>query len=191
VYRLVARGGIESVRTNAVAREAGVSSALIFYYFGTRQELLRKAFDYADARTETPGLRGDDAESPAIETIERTLLGQVDNAKVVRENWVLWSEMSAAALFDPGLRDAVNIAAERWVGCVRELILTGQDEGSIPRSVDPQAAAERLTGVTDSLGTKWLTGGLSRERTRELVRGAIELELGVVLKGSKRTGTPR
>ena len=98
---------------------------------------------------------------------------------------------TAAALFDPGLRDAVNVAAERWVGCVRELILTGQDEGSIPRSVDPQAAAERLTGVTDSLGTKWLTGGLSSERTRELVRGAIELELGVVLKGSKRTGTPR
>jgi AcrR family transcriptional regulator len=146
------------VRTNAVAREAGVSSALIFYYFGTRQELLRKAFDYADARTETPGLRCDDAESPAIETIERTLLGQVDNAKVVRENWVLWSEMSAAALFDPGLRDAVNVAAERWVRCVRELILTG---------------------------------GLSSERTRELVRGAIELELGVVLRGSKRTGTPR
>jgi AcrR family transcriptional regulator len=127
------------VRTNAVAREAGVSSALIFYYFGTRQELLRKAFDYADARTETPGLRCDDAE-------------------VVRENWVLWSEMSAAALFDPGLRDAVNVAAERWVRCVRELILTG---------------------------------GLSSERTRELVRGAIELELGVVLRGSKRTGTPR
>jgi hypothetical protein len=84
----------------------------------------------------------------------------VDNAKVVRENWVLWSEMSAA-LFDPGLRDAVNVAAER------------------------------LTGVTDSLGTRWLTGGLSSERTRELVRGAIELELGVVLKGSKRTETPR
>jgi hypothetical protein len=90
-HKQLARGGIESVRTNAVAREAGVSSALIFYYFGTRQELLRQAFEYADAWTETPGLRGDDAESPAIETIERTLLGQVDNAKVVRENWVLWS----------------------------------------------------------------------------------------------------
>jgi transposase len=49
-------------------------------------------------------------------------------------------------------------------------------------------AAERLT---DSPGTKWPTGGLSSERTRELLRGAIELELGVVLKVSKRPGTPR
>lgn len=188
VCRLVARGGVELVRTNGVAKEAGVSSALIFYYFGTRQELLRRAFEYADARSET-GPCGGDTEESALDKVRRTLLGQIDDAEVVRQKWVLRSEMSAAALFDPGLREAVNLAAADWVGSVREVVRAGHDDGSIPRSVDPQDAAERLTAVVDSLGTKWLTGGLSPERTRQLIRDAISLELlGTV--SSHKAGHP-
>ncbi len=42
------RDGAHGLRMATVAAEAGVSKALVHYYFSTRQELLRKAFAYAD-----------------------------------------------------------------------------------------------------------------------------------------------
>src|SRR4029078_11451590 len=63
--RVIAERGCDGMRMGDVARSAGVSSALVHYYFDTRSELLRRAFLYADeqfdafiqsavARCETP-----------------------------------------------------------------------------------------------------------------------------------------
>jgi len=41
---VIARDGAEGLRMAAVAREAGVSSALLHYYFATREDLIRLAF---------------------------------------------------------------------------------------------------------------------------------------------------
>ncbi len=42
--RVIARDGAHGLHMQAVADEAGVSKALVHYYFATRQELLRRAF---------------------------------------------------------------------------------------------------------------------------------------------------
>jgi len=42
--RVIARDGADGLRMGQVAREAGVSSALIHYYFATRADLLLRAF---------------------------------------------------------------------------------------------------------------------------------------------------
>ena len=48
--RVVVEAGASELRIGTVAREAGVSRTLVHYYFTTRQELLRAAFDYAEER---------------------------------------------------------------------------------------------------------------------------------------------
>ena len=45
--RVVVRDGAHGLRMAEVAREAGVSKALLHYYFSTRQELLRAAFAFS------------------------------------------------------------------------------------------------------------------------------------------------
>ena len=55
--RVIAREGADGLRMGTVAREAGVSSALLHYYFDTRADLLMQAFEHADDQGR-PGCRG-------------------------------------------------------------------------------------------------------------------------------------
>ena len=57
--RVIAQTGAAGLRMSEVAREAGVSSALLHYYFATRHELLVRSFVFADTR-----VAADRAQSP-------------------------------------------------------------------------------------------------------------------------------
>src|SRR4051794_8971642 len=48
--RVIAREGVDGLRMGTVAREAGVSSALLHYYFDSRADLLMQAFEHADIK---------------------------------------------------------------------------------------------------------------------------------------------
>ena len=48
--RVVVRDGAHGLRMANVALEAGVSKALLHYYFSTRQELVRAAFVFSSDR---------------------------------------------------------------------------------------------------------------------------------------------
>ena len=82
--RVVVREGAHGLRMAAVAAEAGVSKALVHYYFANRRELLRSAFSWADERWEAAldtELRG--ATTGAVK-VERALLMSIDPAGAVR-----------------------------------------------------------------------------------------------------------
>ena len=79
----------------------------------------------------------------------------------------------------PAFRCVTHVkAVRRWVDQIASLIEEGHEEGSIPRSVSSQDAAERLTGIVDSMGERWMIGRLSIERARSLIREAVRIELG-------------
>src|SRR5436853_543670 len=67
--RVIAREGADGLRMGTVAREAGVSSALLHYYFDTRADLLMQAFEHAD-------VKADEAAEQAIADIP-TALGRL------------------------------------------------------------------------------------------------------------------
>src|SRR5260370_41640560 len=48
--RVIVREGAHGLRMASVAQEAGVSKALVHYYFTTRRELLRSAFAFSVER---------------------------------------------------------------------------------------------------------------------------------------------
>src|SRR5215471_676491 len=76
--RVVVREGSHGLRMASVAEEAGVSKALVHYYFSTRQELLRSAFAFSESRLdqlvedEVAGLE------TGAERLERALLVSLD-----------------------------------------------------------------------------------------------------------------
>ena len=177
--RVIGKGGAHDLRVEDVAKEAGVSPALVYYYFDTRGELLTRAFEYGDARSSKHTIErmGGFSGTGRQELIEN-LMHEFDEDEEVRTNWVIWSEMEAGATFDEQLAQSVDQSQLGWNQMVADLVRKGQEDGSILNDVKPDDAAERLTGVLDSLGTRWRLGSLTRDRAMELLQGSIELELG-------------
>jgi len=84
--RVVAREGTHGLRMEAVAREAGVSKALVHYYFATRRELLRAAFAYVDDRWRARVADELVLAATGADRLERFLLLYVDDEMVPGEH---------------------------------------------------------------------------------------------------------
>lgn len=181
--RVIARGGTHGLRMSAVASEAGVSSALLHYYFATREELLARAFEYAENRAHARAQAELALCSTGAERLARFLLLYLDEEPAFRESWVLWNEMWTSALFDDNVRPRVSEAYTRWLAWVEELICEGQADGSIPDTSPPAEVGLLLAASVDGLGSLLLLGLTTREQARELVLRSLELALGVVPAG--------
>jgi AcrR family transcriptional regulator len=169
----IARRGVRGLRVEEVAETAGVAVSLLYYYFGSRNGLVRATLDHANERARA----APDAGGSGYEQAERMLLAELDEPAHVRDTSVVWGEVLASAVFEADLREQVAAASATWVELVAERIRLGGGDGSIRSDADPVASAERLTALVDGLSARWLAGLLERERARELLAGAVEREL--------------
>ncbi len=168
----IASRGVRGLRVEEVAREAGVAVSLLYYHFGTREGLVRATLEHANDRAVTAAPV--DA-ATGFASVERTLLAELDEE--ARDTSVVWGEILASAMFEPGLRDQLRAANATWVDLVAERIRAGQADGSIRADREPQASAERLTALVDGLSDRWLAGLYERERAVELLAEAVRTEL--------------
>jgi AcrR family transcriptional regulator len=171
---VIARVGTRSLRVEDVTAEAGVATSLLYYYFDDRTALLTAAFRHANSQL--VDVR-EDSSGTGRERLTRHLLAELDDDAATAENWSLWSEMMAAAVFDLSLREPINEAYEAWIRRVSELIAAGQADGTIGPGADPKRAAERLCSLMDGLGSRCIMGGVDRDRARSITLSALELEL--------------
>ena len=179
VARVIARDGAEGLRMAAVAREAGVSSALLHYHFDTREELIRQAFDLHDRRAaEALALRLAEIEDP-VERIRGLFAQQLSDDPEVRESWVIWAEMQRLALFHPDVRASVVDRSLRWVGSIAELIGDAQAAGRISPDLDAAEAALRLAAFADGLGEYVLIDAVPRAEARRLLDTVLGEVLGL------------
>jgi len=175
--KVIARVGMRRLRIQDVAREAGVSKALVHYYFPTREGLLARAYEFADdrararVRLEVAGLRS------AYERLVRLLLSYFDDESEMSEEWILWFELSASAVFEPALRPTMESSFARWIGWIEALVVEAVEDASIPAEVDPRATALRLSALIDGFGGLLTRGLVRREEARELMSDAIATEL--------------
>ncbi|MGE5225446.1 MAG: TetR/AcrR family transcriptional regulator, partial [Planctomycetaceae bacterium] len=86
--RVIGQSGVHELRVEDVAKEVGISPALVYYYFDTRADLLSRAFEYADARSMTNTLGKLDMEAPAAKQVHDILVYEMDDTPAVRDNWV-------------------------------------------------------------------------------------------------------
>lgn len=176
--RVVVREGAHGLRMASVASEAGVSKALVHYYFSTRQELLRSAFAHAEQRLNDSV----DAELTALtngaEKLERALLASLDADSPFGEQRVLWNEVWSSLSFDDELRPLVDSCYRSWLARLVALAEEGCRDGSISATVEPRDAAWRLGAIADGVDSMHYLGLVDRARARELLSGGIHRELG-------------
>jgi AcrR family transcriptional regulator len=177
--RVIAREGTDGLRMGTVAAEAGVSSALIHYYFATRDDLLMQAFDHADTKADQAAEAALAGLEDPLDRLRRLLLIYSGGEDVFHEDWVLWVEMWRSAIFDNRLAESVRRSNETWIGQIAGMIEDARAQGSVAAGLNVEDAALRLAAVVDGLGLQILPGILSRERAAGLIVGALELELGL------------
>jgi AcrR family transcriptional regulator len=177
--RVIAREGTDGLRMGTVAAEAGVSSALIHYYFATRDDLLMQAFDHADTKADQAAEAALAGLEDPLDRLRRLLLIYSGGEDVFHEDWVLWVEMWRSAIFDNRLAESVRRSNATWIGQIAGMIEDARAQGSVAADLHVEDAALRLAAVVDGLGLQILPGILSRERAAGLIVGALELELGL------------
>ncbi|MCM6778588.1 TetR family transcriptional regulator [Nocardia sp. CDC159] len=175
--RVISQDGVRGLRVEKLAAQAGVSTALIYYHFTDRAGILRAALDHVNqtARHYT---------DPALTTtadprtqVERMLLLELQNDEHIRLNSIAWGELRASATFHHDLRAPLAASTRAWTQDVETLIRQAQSTKTISPDIDPAAAAERLTALVEGLSERWHSGSVTLARARELLTGAIAVEL--------------
>jgi AcrR family transcriptional regulator len=175
--RVIAQSGAAGLRMSEVAREAGVSSALLHYYFATRRELLARAFAFADTRVDAHVLSLVGEQGSGRDRLETLLTAYLSPEPVVTEDWVVWSELWRSARFDDTLLELLHDADREWVGQVAALLRDGIADGSIEGSVEVDDTAIQLVSLVDGLGTRVLAGVIEREDALRLIERSLTTEL--------------
>jgi AcrR family transcriptional regulator len=175
--KAIARSGVRGMRVEEVAAEANVSPALLYYHFENRAGLVRAALEYASELAPSTVLRERRTDGDGYERLEAALLRELADENQVREAAVVWGEVSASAVFDPELRDAVRRVNEEWRGQVTDGIRAGVEDGSVRPGVDADAVADTVISLVDGLCTRCLAGALERDRAVGLLQAALSREL--------------
>jgi AcrR family transcriptional regulator len=173
---VIARDGVRGLRVERVAEEAGVAVSLLYYYFRSRNGLVRATLEHANERAAAAAPAQGDGMS-GRDRVEATLLADFGADAETRDTSVVWGEVLASAVFQPDLREQLRAAAANWTDLVASAIEEGVADGSVRADVDARACAERLTALVEGLSARWLAGLIERERARELVTAAVLSEL--------------
>jgi len=177
--RVIAREGADGLRMGTVAREAGVSSALLHYYFDTRADLLMQAFEHADVKADEAAEQAIADIPTGLGRLQRLLLIYAGADTVFRDDWVLWVEMWRSSIFDERLAESVRRSSAGWIEQIQGLIEQARDEGAVRADINVEDATQRLAAVVDGLGLQVLSGTTTHERAAELILGALAIELGL------------
>lgn len=169
----IAKFGIRGLRVNDVAREAGVSSGLLYYHFTDRAGLLAATLDFINARaSETENTRA--AESPSdLTPVHRLLLDEIQENAEVRKNSVAWNELRSAAVFEADIAESLSQTIDRWNHTVALAVCRLREPDATEPSADDLAIAETLTSLVEGLSGRWLSDTISADHARALLTAAI------------------
>jgi AcrR family transcriptional regulator len=175
----IAERGVAAIRVADVATALGVSTALVFYHFKSKDRLVAEAFGYAarrdlDRLTEVAGSAG-----TARQRLVRALRLYHPSGSAA-PGWRLWIDGWAAALREPELRRVCRRLDLRWRDMIAALIAEGVAAGEFS-CPDPEAAAWRITALIDGLSVQTTVhrGLLTRRRAEAWAYEQAARELGL------------
>jgi AcrR family transcriptional regulator len=179
--RNIAELGLAGVRMATIAREAGVSTALLHYHFDTKERLFAEvlAFSYErSAELDQAALdrAGHSAAAQLSAYLDRCL--PVDD--VLAEAWLLWQELDLLCLRQPELATMGNELYARLYRRVVDIVESGVSSGEFAPTSGPHSIAEAAVALCDGLGTRVLSRDpdLSLEDARQIVAQTVGVMVG-------------
>ena len=182
---LVDRLGLAAVRVGDVAAELGISASLVFYHFGTKDDLVAEAFAHAVERDLG---RIDKALAPddPVEQLRRLLRLYGPTGQAV--GWRVWIDAWALAQREPHIRKVLRRLDDRWEAALRQVVEDGVAAGTFT-CADPGAAVRRVSALLDGLSVATLVyRTVTRAQLREWVAGHVAHELGLDVDDAALSG---
>jgi AcrR family transcriptional regulator len=186
---VIGERGLCDTRIADVAERAGLSPALVVYYFGSKEKLLTEALAYAEdlfyieAFRELTGFEG------AAERLARLI--ELACPPVERREtdgyWALWVELWSRALRNGEAARKREALDRRWRNTIAEVVREGQRSGEFGPS-DPERFATYLSALMDGLALQMLLkdSAVDGEMMNEMCLGAAARELGLNPTALKR-----
>lgn len=174
---LLDRIGLAAIRVTDVADVLGVSPALVFYHFGTKDALVADAFAHAVDRDLR---RLDQAVAKGTDPADRLrrvlrLYGPTGTAT----GWRVWIDAWALAQHEPVIRRVLRRLDQRWSTVLVKVVEDGVADGAFTCD-DPVASVARVSALLDGLSVATLVyRSVTRAQLREWVAQAVAGELGV------------
>jgi AcrR family transcriptional regulator len=168
---VVSEIGFKSLRVADVARRAGTSTGTVHYYFDTKTELMRAAFEWNFARSLDRRRHLLEVETDPRQRLRAFVDSYLPGDDETVRAWRVWAELWVEALHDSGLQELNEQVYGEWRRIVAGIIRDGQDAGLF-RDEDPVLAANALIGMIDGLALQVLLG--SHSMTLERMRAVCE-----------------
>lgn len=173
----VQQRGFGSTRVGDVAEALDISSGLVFYHFGTKDELFAAALEHAAdrdlARLERTAGRATDP----LDGVRRILA--LYSPQGAAPGWTIWVDGWAEALRSEQMREASKRLDVRWKDVLARAIADGVADGTF-HCEDADAAAWRLSALLDGLAVQVMVHRtLTKRQLAEWVRTATAHELGI------------
>ena len=188
---LLDRVGLAAIRVADVADALGVSPALVFYHFGTKDALVADAFAHAVDRDLDRLDRATAKDADPLDRLRRVL--RLYGPTGAATGWRLWIDAWALAQREPTLRRVLRRMDERWCAVLREVVDDGVATGAF-RCPDPAGSVVRVSALLDGLSVAALVyRTVSRAQLRAWVTAAVAQELGLEsrhLTPASAPGTP-
>jgi AcrR family transcriptional regulator len=177
----IERAGLAQTRVSDVAAALGCSTALVFYHFGTKDELHAAAFRHAvqrDLARLDHAVGGDRTPTEQLRRVVR-LYGPTGAAA----GWKLWIEAWALAQREPAIRSALRELDRQWAEALQAVVDAGVAAGEFS-TADAAASVARISALLDGLSVAALVyGTVSRTQLRAWIADAVSVELGVPVDG--------
>ena len=174
---VVLRDGLAAARVGDVAEVLGVSSALVFYHFGTKDALVADAFAYAVERDLATLEGAVDGEGEPLERLRRVL--ELYGPTGAASGWRLWIDAWALAQHEAVIREALRRLDRRWTHALRQVVDDGVAGGTFT-CAEPAATVARVSALLDGLSVAVLVyRTVSLGQLRRWVADAVASELGV------------
>ena len=152
---LISERGFGETRIADVAKRAGASSALVIYYFGTRDRLLVDALRFSeesfyDAASTLLAEEPDFRKRLSL-LVEWSCVPQ--NEGEISGAWGLWLDLWATAFRHPEVREARVELDGRWRDLIERVVRAGQEDGVVG-DLDVRRFALTYSVLLDGLATQ-------------------------------------
>ena len=178
--RVLVRDGSAGMRVRDVAVEAGVSTGIVHYYFGSKDEMLVDALRWAIGK---PAERFADIrrDGDHLKVLATLLEVSLPHPGVLFDEYVLWLELWTAVTHDSTLQPLCEELAADYREELLRLVIEGTEAGAFHPVAAPEVVAERISAMVDGLCFRTIVGysWTPLERVRDLLRSFACEQLGV------------
>jgi AcrR family transcriptional regulator len=151
--RVIARSGYDAATVRDVAREAGVSTGVIAYYFEGKDDLFAHVLRAASlAFRERLAHAREAAVTPRDRLLALAEAATPSDDEAIRAH-ALWIDFWARAARDPALAGLTVRLYDGWRREIAEVVRDGQRAGAFRRDADPEAFARGFAAAADGLAT--------------------------------------